>query len=81
MSCTLPPVMRMNVGILPCRSSSVCIFTAAFCLRNLAHGNSDRQRSIVVESRAYRVWSKSTPIGSWAYNGRAMPIKTCAKSA
>ena len=33
------------------------------------------------ESRAYRVWSKSTPIGSWAYNGRAMPIKTCAKSA
>ena len=58
MSCTLPPVMRMNVGILPCRSSSVCIFTAAFCLRNLAHGNSDRQRSIVVESRAYRVWSK-----------------------
>ena len=27
--------MRINVGILPCRSSSVCIFTAALCLRNL----------------------------------------------
>src|SRR5438876_12446180 len=28
---------------------------AALCLRNLAHGNMDRQRSIVVESRAYRL--------------------------
>src|SRR5712692_7769652 len=50
-SCTLPSVMWMNVGMLPCRSSSVCILTAALCLRNLAHGNSDRQRSMVVESQ------------------------------
>ena len=34
------------------RSSSVCIFTAALRRRNLAHGNSARQRSMVVESRA-----------------------------
>jgi len=27
----------------------VCILTAALCLRNLAHGNSERHRSIVVE--------------------------------
>lgn len=29
--------------------------TAPLCVRNLAHGNSDRQRSIVVESSAYRL--------------------------
>ncbi len=33
-SCVLPSVMRINVGMLPCRSSSVCIFTAALCRRN-----------------------------------------------
>ncbi len=59
-------VMRINVGILPCRSSSVWIFTAALCWRNLAQGNSERQRSMVVESKAYRLWSNSTPIGSLA---------------
>src|SRR5215471_12791174 len=80
-SCTLPSVMLINVGILPCRSSRVCIFTAALCLRNFAHGNNDRHRSMVVESRAYRLWSNSTAIGSQAYNGRAIPIRTCAKSA
>jgi len=47
----------------------------------LRHGNSDRHRSMVVESRAYRLCSRSTPIGSRAYSGRAMAIKTCAKSA
>lgn len=35
-----------------CRSSSVCILTAALCLRNLAHGNGVRHRSMVVESSA-----------------------------
>ena len=54
-SCTVPSVMWIKVGMLPCRSSSVCILTAALCLRNLAHGNSDRHRSIVVESNAYRL--------------------------
>src|SRR6202049_734171 len=36
-SCTLPSVMRINVGILPRRSNKVCILTAALCLRNLAN--------------------------------------------
>jgi len=45
--------MLMNVGILPCRSRSVCIFTAALYFRNLAQGNSDRHRSMVLESKAY----------------------------
>src|ERR1035437_7315435 len=63
-SCTLPWVMRINVGILPCRSSSVCIFTAPLCWRNFAHGNRERQRSMVVESSAYRLCSRSTPIAS-----------------
>ena len=30
----------------------VCIFNAPLCLRNLAHGNTERQRSMVVESSA-----------------------------
>ena len=42
----------INVGMLPRRSNSVCIFTAALCRRNLAQGNSERHRSMVVESRA-----------------------------
>ena len=42
------------MGMLPCRSSKVCILTAALCWRNFAHGNSDRHRSMVVESNAYR---------------------------
>ena len=37
------------------RSSSVCILTVALCWRNRAHGNSERQRSMVVESSAYRL--------------------------
>src|SRR6516164_628893 len=37
-SCTLPSVTRINTGILPCRSNSVCIFTPALCWRNFAHG-------------------------------------------
>src|ERR1700722_19944937 len=53
-SCTSPLVTRMNVGMLPCKSSRVCILTAALRCRNFAHGNSDRHRSMVVESRAYR---------------------------
>src|ERR1700747_1697485 len=53
-SCTLPSVMRMKVGIEPRRSSSVCILTAALCLRNLAQGNNAKHKSMVVESNAYR---------------------------
>ena len=50
-SCVLPAVMRINVGMLPRRSNSVCIFTAALRRRNWAHGNSFRHRSMVVESQ------------------------------
>ena len=39
-------------GILPRRSSSVCIFTAALVVRKCAQGKSDRHRSMVVESKA-----------------------------
>src|ERR1039458_3509487 len=54
-SCSFPSEMRIKVGILPCRSSRVCIFTAALCFRNFAHGKSARHRSMVVESKAYRL--------------------------
>jgi hypothetical protein len=42
----------MKLGMLPFRSSSVCIFTAALVVRKCAHGNTDRHRSMVVESSA-----------------------------
>src|ERR1035441_5796623 len=71
-SCSFPSEMRIKVGILPCRSSRVCIFTAA-------HGKSARHRSMVVESKAYRLWSRSTPSGSSAKRGRAILIKTLGK--
>src|SRR5438132_14274727 len=51
-SCTLPSVMRINVGILPRRSNKVCILTAALYLRKFAHGNKARHKSMVVESNA-----------------------------
>ena len=43
--------VRIAAG-LPRRSSRVWSFTAAFSLRNLAQGNTERQRSMIVESRA-----------------------------
>src|SRR3546814_12525262 len=46
-----------------------------------AHGNTDRHRSMVLESSAYTVWAKSTPRGSSAYRRRAVPLNVCAKSA
>ena len=39
----------MKLGILPRKSSSVCIFTGVFVVRKLAYGNSDKHNSIVVE--------------------------------
>ena len=42
-------------GYCPAWSSRVCIFTAALRCRNFAHGNSERHRSMVVESSAYRL--------------------------
>src|SRR5271157_1818251 len=45
--------------MLPCRSSSVCSLTAALRRRNRAQGNNARHRSMVVESRAYRLCSRS----------------------
>ena len=42
----LPPsVMRINVGMLPCRSNKVCILTAALWWRNRAQGE-QRQTEI-----------------------------------
>jgi hypothetical protein len=49
-SCSLPLDMWMKLGMLPRRSSSVCIFTAALVERKRAQGNTDRHRSMVVES-------------------------------
>jgi hypothetical protein len=71
---------RLNVRISPCRSNLVCILTAALCLSGLAHENKDRLKSMVVESDAYKLWSRSIAIRSSAYSGRAMAIKICAKS-
>ena len=42
----------IKLGILPRRSSSVCSLTAALVERNGAHGNSDKDKSIVVASKA-----------------------------
>ena len=42
----------MKLGILPRKSSNVCIFTAALVDRKCAHGNKDRHKSMVVESNA-----------------------------
>src|SRR5664279_3755863 len=71
-SCTAPLVTRINVGMLPCRSSKVCIVTAALPWRNFAHGNSDKHRSMVVESRAvlrllYTIAAVPKPGGSILY--------------
>src|SRR5450631_2143787 len=62
-SCSLPSLIWIKLGILPRKSSSVCIFTAALVVRNGAHGNSDSDKSIVVESRAYAVLARSTAKG------------------
>src|SRR5208283_3533234 len=51
-SCSLPSETWMKLGILPRKSSRVCIFTAALVVRKCAQGKTDRHRSIVVESRA-----------------------------
>ncbi len=53
--------------MLPCRSSSVCILMAALCSRNLAQGNNQRRRSMVVETRSGRT-----------HTAAAMQIDTCA---
>lgn len=46
-------------GILPRKSSSVCSLTADLRVRNCAQGKSDRHKSTVVASKAYKVWSSS----------------------
>ena len=53
-SCILPSEMWMKVGIDPRRWSGVCNFTAALVERNVAHGNIDRHRSMIVAWRATR---------------------------
>src|ERR1039457_3255757 len=51
-SCILPSLMKMNEGILPRRSSNVWSFTAALVDRHGVQGNTDRHKSMVVESNA-----------------------------
>ena len=71
----------------------ICVFTAVSlvprnalmcrcCLIHLKSSSTcQRCRSMVVASNAYTVASRSTANDSSAYNGRAMPIRCCAKSA
>src|ERR1039457_1487832 len=59
--------VRLHPGMLfALPRNTQCIFTAPLWRRNFAQGNSDRQRSMVVESNAYRLWSRPTPMGSAA---------------
>jgi hypothetical protein len=44
--------MKMKDGILPRKSKSVCILTAALVDRNGAQGKTERHRSMVVASSA-----------------------------
>src|SRR5450756_3026379 len=72
-SCTFPWVMTATVGILPRRSRSVWILIAPLRFLNAAQGKRDRQRSMVVESRAYAACWSSMPKESWVYSFRALP--------
>ena len=45
-------VIMITVGKLPCNVSSACSLMAALRCRNVAQGNSERHRSMVVESSA-----------------------------
>jgi len=75
-SCGLPSLIWIRLGILPRKSSGVRIFTAALVVRHGAHGNSQSDESILVESKAhavskaYAVFSKSMPKGSSMYSLR-----------
>src|ERR1039458_8347968 len=79
-SASFPSETSMKVGIGPRRSSKVCILMAPFRDRNRAQGNTDKQRSMVVESKAYTVLSRSKPSDSLEYMGRAVWMSTWAKS-
>ena len=72
--------MWMKAGMAPRRSSSVCSLMAALVERNGAQSNKLRHRSIVLESSAYTVLSRSTPSESPAYSLRARRISTAARS-
>ena len=51
----------MKLGMLPRRSSSVCIFTAALVVRKCAQGKTDRHRSMVVGPAHRRCWRVPGP--------------------
>ena len=59
----------MKVGIFPRKSSRVCNLTADLVERNSAQGKTDRHRSIVDESSAYTVLSRSRAKSSPAIQG------------
>ena len=67
--------------MLPRKSNNVWSFMAPLFFRNIAHGKSERHKSIVVESRAYIVSFRSMPISSSAQRCLAWWMSTCAKSA
>ena len=48
----LPSEMWMKLRMLPRKSGSVCIFTAALVRRKCAQGKTDKHRAMVVVSRA-----------------------------
>lgn len=64
--CSREPVDVMHLAIghankrrdIAARSSNVCSLTAALRRRNRAHGNSARQRSMVVESSVSDLWEE-----------------------
>ena len=47
-----------------------------FALTESGHGNSERHRSMVLESKTYAVSSSWTPKSSWLYSLRAWPMST-----
>ena len=49
---TLPSVITMNDGMFPRKSSKVCSLIAPLLVLYFAQGNTDNERSIVLESRA-----------------------------
>jgi hypothetical protein len=63
------------------KSGSVRILTAALVERKCAHGNNDKHKSMVVDSDAQTVLSRSAGRLSPVYSRRARAISRCANSA
>ena len=58
--------MTMNGGNAPAWSYRECSLMAPFVVRNFAHGNTDRQRSMVVASMEYSgLLNLNLCLGAW----------------